>query len=213
VFTSLAVFKPTGRIGYQLVLLPIAMKVDWTESFYLFLTWINPDPDQAAREYEKLRQKLIAIFNNRGCHMSEDLADETFNRVMRRLPEMIDSYEGPPIRYIYITAQNVYNDYFAKAWPSIPEDYPDQPQENNLEDEVVYQCLDHCLDKLSPANRELVLSYYHGGKQAKINHRKEIAANLKIEINAVRIRLYRARNTLRQCIEDCIERDSQNRTN
>jgi RNA polymerase sigma factor (sigma-70 family) len=192
------------------VLLPTDMKVDWAESFNLFLTWINPDPDLAAEEYEKLRQKLIQLFNNRGCHLSEDLADETFNRVMRRLPEIIDTYERAPIRYIYNTAHNVYIDYQAKAWPTIPENFPDLPQEDNWQEEALYQCLDQCLEELNPATRDLVLSYYHEKKQAKINHRKEIAARLKIELNAVRIRLYRARKCLRQCIEECLNRDSQN---
>jgi len=187
------------------------MKVDWTESFNLFLSWLNPDPILAAEEYEKLRKKLIQVFKNRGCHLSEDLVDETFNRVMRRLPEIIDSYQGTPLRYIYTTAHNVYVNYQERAWPSIPENFPDIAVEDNYQEELIHQCLDRCMEKLSPENRALVLSYYHEKKQAKINHRKEIAASLNIELNAMRIRLYRARRTLRQCIEDCLERDSQNR--
>jgi len=189
------------------------MKVDWAESFNLFLSWLNPDPNLAAEEYEKLRKKLMQIFKNRGCHLSEDLVDETFNRVMRRLPEIIDSYEGTPLRYIYTTAHNVYVNYREKAWRSLPENFPDLPLVDNYHEELIHQCLDQCMAKLTPNNRDLVLSYYREKKQAKINHRKEIAASLKVELNAVRIRLYRTRKTLRQCIDDCLERDSLDRPN
>ncbi|MCI0336995.1 MAG: sigma-70 family RNA polymerase sigma factor [Acidobacteria bacterium] len=154
-----------------------------------------------------MRQRLIVIFNNRGCAVSEDLVDETFNRVMRRLPDIIGSYQGIPAPYIYKTAQRVYLDYLAKAWVPIPENLTDLPQkEKDSDEEMIYQCLDQCIKELSPNNRELVLSYYLETRQAKIDHRKEIAESLKIELNAMRIRLYRIRNTLRQCIEQCLQR-------
>jgi RNA polymerase sigma factor (sigma-70 family) len=182
------------------------MNTDWANSFNLFLSWLNSDLDLASREYERLRQRLIIIFNNRGCAVSEDLADETFNRVMRRLPEIIDSYQGNPAPYIYKTAHRVYLDYLQRAWEPIPDDFPDRQQPQNSDDqEIIYQCLDQCIQQLSPYNRDLVLSYYRENKQAKINHRKKIAEGLKIELNAMRIRLYRARKSLRQCIDDCLE--------
>jgi len=183
------------------------MGTNWTDSFNLFLSWLNPDLDVAGREYERLRQKLIIIFNSRGCAVSEDLADETFNRVMRRLPGMISSYKGAPAPYIYKTAHHVYLDYVKNVWTPIPEHLPDirQPEKND-DDEMTYQCLDQCIQQLSPNNRELVLNYYRDEKQAKIDHRKKIAESLGIELNAMRIRLYRVRKTLRQCIDECLQR-------
>src|SRR5262249_19531121 len=167
------------------------MSADWTDSFSLFLSWLNPDLDLASREYERLRQRLIIIFNNRGCAVSEDLVDETFNRVMRRLPAIIDSYSGSPVPYLYKTAHHVYLDYIKNVGEPIPENLPDiQQPEKNDDKEMMYRCLDECMEQLSPSNRELVLKYYRENKQAKIDHRKEIAESLKIELNAMRIRLY-----------------------
>jgi DNA-directed RNA polymerase specialized sigma24 family protein len=83
--------------------------------------------------------------------------------------------------------------------------YIRQPDKND-DDEMAYQCLDQCIQQLSPNNRELVLSYYREEKQAKIDHRKKVAESLGIELNAMRIRLYRVRKTLRQCIDECLQR-------
>jgi RNA polymerase sigma factor (sigma-70 family) len=182
------------------------MSTDWADSFNLFLSWLNPDLDLAADEYERLRKSLIIIFNNRGCAVSEDLVDETFNRVMRRLPAMIGSYEGKPAPYIYKTAQNVYLDYVKKVWEPIPENLPEPIRPENHNEAMAYECLDQCVQQLSPNHRKLVLGYYRENKQAKIDNRKEIAESLGIEPNAMRIRLYRIRNTLRQCINDCLQR-------
>jgi len=185
---------------------PIDMSADWSDSFNLFLSWLDPDLDEAGREYERLRQRLIIIFNSRGCAVSEDLADETFNRVMRRLPAMIDAYQGKPARYIYKTGHHVYLDYIKKVWAPPPKELPDRAQPEKNDDEVTYECLDQCIRQLSPNNRQLVLSYYRENKQANIDHRKEIAESLEIELNAMRIRLYRLRQTLRQCITGCLQR-------
>ncbi|HKX28953.1 MAG TPA: hypothetical protein VJ302_14750 [Blastocatellia bacterium] len=183
------------------------MNADWTDSFKLFLSWLSEDQSLAAEEYEKLRRKLIIIFNNRGCAVSEDLADETFNRVTRRLPAIIESYQGQPAPYIYKTAHRVYLDYLEKVWAPLPENLTERAQpERDPEEEKRYQCLDQCIKGLNPKTSEMVLSYYRENHQAKIDHRKEMAESLKLDLNAMRIRLYRVRKSLRQCIEDCMQR-------
>jgi RNA polymerase sigma factor (sigma-70 family) len=184
------------------------MTTDWTDSFNLFLSWLNSDRDLAAREYEKLRQKLIIFFKNRGCALSEDLADETFNRVMRRLPAIIDTFEGKPAPYVYKTAQHVYLDFIKKVSEPIPEDLPDKLQwKKDDQEEIAYQCLERCLQELDPSHHQLIISYYSENKQAKIDRRKEMAGRLNIEPNALRIRLHRIRKVLSQCIDDCLQLD------
>ena len=46
---------------------------------------LDPDRDSAGRKYEALRRKLIKFFEWNGCSPAEDLADETLDRVARRL--------------------------------------------------------------------------------------------------------------------------------
>ena len=60
------------------------MKKDWEltpQAFNQLLDWIGPDRETAGKRYEEIRLRLIKIFTARGCHIPEELADETFNRV------------------------------------------------------------------------------------------------------------------------------------
>src|SRR5206468_187108 len=51
------------------------------------LECLSPDREQAAAAYEEIRRKLITFFEFRGCLSSQDQADETINRVARRIQE------------------------------------------------------------------------------------------------------------------------------
>ena len=185
------------------------MKKDWdlTEDlFNLFLSWLDPDRDKAGKKYEAIRHELISKFNSRQCKVSEDLADQTFDRVIRRLPAMIDSYQGDPAAYIYASAKSVFFDHIAKPWSPLPEDLPDKTAwRNDDRKERMAECQDRCVGNLEPDDRKLVLQYYREEKQAKIDHRKRLAEALGIEIEAMRTRMHRLRNQLRKCVKDCLE--------
>ena len=71
--------------------------------------------------------------------------------------------------------------------------------------ESEYQCLESCLDHLPAENRDLVVQYYQKEKQAKIEHRKRLATEFGIAVNALRIRAHRIRLTLQHCVEDCLQ--------
>ena len=78
------------------------MNKDWIltqESFDALLNWLDPRREEAGQKYEDIRLRLIKIFTCRGCLEPEDLADETINRVSKKLPDIQDSYEGDPTRY------------------------------------------------------------------------------------------------------------------
>lgn len=187
------------------------MRTNWQptpEEFDMFLRWLDPDIEKAAMRYESIRRNLIAIFNRRGCHCPEDLADETFNRVTRRLPKMIETYEGEPARYIVVVARNLHLEYVQQVEKQepLPEhdhtdlsvDPPDEDKEHD------YGCLEHCLKELSPPQRKLVVGYYHEDKRAKIDHRKQMADELGIGLNALRIRAHRIRTSLEDCLKQCL---------
>lgn len=186
------------------------MKKDWVlteDSFNLFLSWLDSDREAAAQRYEELRRRLVQVFYNRGCPVAEDLADETFNRVMRRLPEMIGSYVGSPAAYIHTTAHTVFLDYLKQRGEPLPDDVFDRKDDRDerTAKEQLHACLERCLERLTPENRALVMNYYQENKQAKIVHRKQLAERLGMAVNALRIRLCRVRASLQQCIETCLE--------
>src|SRR5262249_25577078 len=69
--------------------------------------------------------------------------------------------------------------------------------------ELQLQCFDGCLDKLPIETRMLVMEYYELRKQAKIDRRKELAEELGIPVNALRIRIHRIRAQLEECVIHC----------
>jgi len=180
------------------------MKKDWVLTQELFdelLSWLNSDREQAGREYEDIRHRLIKLFTCRRCLEPEDLADETINRVANKLLEIKEKFEGPPAPYFYAVAGKVHLEYLRRK-PLLP---PPPPMQDSEELEREYDCLDQCMQKQTLANRELVLEYYRGEKKAKIEHRRGLEEQYGIALNALRIRVHRIRATLQECVESCIK--------
>jgi len=180
------------------------MNKDWLltkEAFDELLNWLDSDRDQAGLKYEEIRRRLIMIFTGRGCCESEDLADETINRVSKRLSDIKPGFSGDPARYFYGVANKVYMESLRKKPPRI------EPlafnQLDGLENE--YRCLEQCIENLQAENRTLVLEYYQEEKGAKIERRKLLAQKLGIALNALRIRAYRIRNSLEECVNQCLK--------
>ncbi|HKP37054.1 MAG TPA: hypothetical protein VJT71_09355, partial [Pyrinomonadaceae bacterium] len=55
------------------------------EDFDRLLAWLDADRERAGVIYEKIRWRLITIFAARNCVTPEDLADETLDRVARKV--------------------------------------------------------------------------------------------------------------------------------
>lgn len=185
------------------------MRKDWEltkEAFDKFLSWLHPEREEAGRKYEDIRRHLIIILSSRGCEEAEELADETINRVIRRAQQMADTYHGEPAPYFITVAHNLYLEYAAKrpARLELPPELPQKPGPDP-DEELEYDCLEHCMQQQSPANRDLVVRYYEEARQAKIDHRKKMAAEMGLALNALRIRAHRIRVSLQQCIDNCLE--------
>src|SRR5215510_8473677 len=88
------------------------------DDFEELLLWLDPDPDgtgvpnrdRGAEKYEKIRQRIIRIYQNRGWHRSEEVADEALERVGPKVKRLRPTYVGDPARYIYGIARNVYHE-------------------------------------------------------------------------------------------------------
>jgi DNA-directed RNA polymerase specialized sigma24 family protein len=179
------------------------MNKDWIltqEAFDALLSWLDPRREQAGAKYEDIRLRLIKIFTCRGCLEPEDLADETINRVSKKLPDIQGTYEGDPTRYFYGVANKVHMEYVRRKPRPIP------PVPDNSEDiEKEYECLEKCIEKLKPEHRGLVLDYYQEEKRTRIDRRKKLADQLGIALNALRIRAHRIRVSLYECVQNCVQ--------
>ena len=175
------------------------------------LLWLGPDTDAGARQYVEIRRKLITLFQFRGSANPDDLADETLDRAARAIVKPGFTFEGNPIAYLRGVARNVYLESLRRSRTVSQEELPElaetvaNPDTGNSGIEPVYDCLDRCLSRMAEDKRILLLRYYEGEKSVKIDGRMQLAKEMGIELNALRIQVFRLRNTLRQCVERCTE--------
>jgi DNA-directed RNA polymerase specialized sigma24 family protein len=167
------------------------------------LAWLDPDRDVAARNYETIRAGLIRIFVAKGFSDAEDLADETIIRVIKRLPEIIDSYVGAPARYFHGVARNIILEASRRREIATDASPVAWIQITNKSDE--YECLMRCLQFLTSAKRELILDYHLYEGHDKIEQHEIMARELGITKGALRIRAHHLRAELEKCVQQCIE--------
>lgn len=182
-----------------------------TAQFEALLRHLGPDRETAGEQYERLRQRLLTVFTYRGCPHPEDLADETMDRVARKLLEIGDRFEGSdPSRFVFGVAWNIAKESFHRHKEvALPETWDQADPAGFKDDDDASSrgegCLERCLRKLADADRDLILRYYQEEKRAKINHRSTLARELSISSNALRLRVHRITLHLKGCVLDCLD--------
>ena len=181
---------------------------EWTlteESFAKFLARLSPDKDLAGAEYEKLRLMLIRLFDWRGAHFPEECADETLNRVARK----IDTGEviRDVVPYCHAIARLVFLETLKhpdRKRIGLDELSPIAAVDPQPESEDTQrQCFKNCLGELPVASQQLILAYYREEKRDKVANRMRLAEELAIPLNALRSRAQRVRNKLEECVNNC----------
>lgn len=171
------------------------------ENFEALLCWLDENRETAGQKYEKIRSSLIRIFNGRGCFESEDLADETISRVTLKLPQIIDSYEGEPVRYFYGVAQKIHLEWLRRQKRAQNARFVEE--ESDADDQIEYECLEDCLKTLADEDRALIVEYYRSQKKEKIESRRKLAEELGISLNAMHVKAHRIRGRLQNCVRNC----------
>ena len=185
----------------------------WTltrEALDRFLLCLDADRHLAGEKYLLIRRKLVKFFEWRGAGFPEDQADETINRVVRKVEEGeeirdLQSYCKGVARLVLIEElrrlekERASLEVFAHEEP-LTEEADDTPQ-------LRTECFRGCLQNLSREERELIIEYYEEEKRAKIEGRKELAARLNLPLNALRIRAHRIRSRLEACVRACLGAD------
>jgi DNA-directed RNA polymerase specialized sigma24 family protein len=192
---------------------------DWapTEStFGEFLKWLDEGVDSGGEKYLEMRRRLVFYFDRKNCHASDELADETLNRVAQKLEEKGSITGLSPAHYCYIVAKFVFLEHIRKA--DRGQTSLDDMTQSHLRAEVpapsravavaeakekLDRCLDRCLGKLAAKDRDLILEYYQGEQRVKIEGRSQLAARLGLSMNALCIRACRIRNKLEACLREC----------
>ena len=170
------------------------------EAFEKLLAWLDSDRDKAVEKYQRIYIRMIKIFAAKGCWVAEDLADETVNVVAGQIDKLRETYRGDPALYFYGVAKKIYQEWVKTLKP--PPTPPPPP--DNREIEYLCHCLQECLKKLAtPEEQKMVLRYYEGEGQERIENRKQIAKELEISLNALRIRVCHLQKRLRPCVKEC----------
>jgi len=186
-------------------------------AFQRLLRWLDGGEDSGGEKYLEARRRLVAYFDRKNCPAPDELADETLNRVARRLEEEGTIECDTPARYCYIVARFVFLEY-ARAAPkqSVPfDEISAQRQvpagivqvpagEENENREALLDCLGECVDKLEPQGRKIITRYYVGQARTKIENRRALADELGITANALSVRACRIRDKLEDCVRRCV---------
>jgi DNA-directed RNA polymerase specialized sigma24 family protein len=174
------------------------------EAFGRFLRWLSADDDFAVREYQSMRTKLVRYFMHKGCPDPDELFDQTVDIVAGKIE--ICGQCPSPLAYCYGVAKNVWRQQTREPKPAVLiEDIPARQDLSGDRHEQELKCLESCMEKLSPGDREVVARYYQGQGREKIETRLQLADRLG-GVNALRIRACRIRKELRGCVVACIGR-------
>ena len=192
-------------------------KTVWTlspEAFDRLLLSFDKDRERAGQKYENLRRKLLEFFEARGSHTPDEHADETLNRVARKLSEgeaieNLNKYCYGVAKFLWMEISRNRNkeplalddNYVSSAVSKADEEEREQLR---IERERQLECFEECLRKLPDETRTFIVEYYREENGLKIQQRKLQAARLKTTLNALRLRASRLRRELGACINSCL---------
>lgn len=182
------------------------------EAFEGLLERLGPDRDSAAQAYEALRARLLDYFDWNGTERPDVAADETVDRVARRLAE------GERIEQIAAFAHGV-------AKLVLLEHQRSRSREQRAAAAVRYEaapwlreqdpsrleCLVRCLGELPADARGLIVAYYEGAGRSHLEGRKRLAVRLGIPYATLKTRAHRMRIRLEACLRDCLMVEAGNR--
>jgi len=160
-------------------------------AFKRLLEWLDGGIDSRGETYLEMRRRLVSYFDRRNRLSADELADETLNRIARTLEQGGVIRVTPPARYCYVVARFVLLEDVRRERMHVRVDAPqrlDLPSEwrRGLPEreaglalrEQRLDCLDCCLQKLQPEQRELVVEYYRDALRQKIDRRRHMAKRL-----------------------------------
>lgn len=189
----------------------ITRKGEWVltqAAFDMLLACFDKDRERAGEQYETIRQKLVKFFEWRGSSSPDQHADETINRVARKIAEgeTIQNLQS----YFYGVARLLFMESLKErereqaAINQLPEPIQAAEESNNSDSRL--ECFEKCMRSLPAENRELIVEYYEEEKRANIDKRKVLAEKLGLPLNALRIRAHRIRAKLEDCVHECVKK-------
>lgn len=158
---------------------------------------LEPEEETTEARYKKCRLKLLKFYAWRRCEDPESLADETISRLLKNAHDGQEIRQSSVYSYTYAIAMHVWQEYLRtkKKGELIVtiEDLPEIADSQEVDD-----CKNNCLGQLSEAKRQLLERYYSHDEE-----RENIAKGLSLSLNALRLQIFRIKQELAQCLDDC----------
>jgi DNA-directed RNA polymerase specialized sigma24 family protein len=181
------------------------------ESFKRLLNWLHSDPEEAGREYERIRALLIKKFQSHDCSAADELADTTIDRVAKTLTaEEIENWVGKKEKKFFRVAYYILLEH-RRLEVELHEDFNLPNPDKDEDSEPMSRCLEECLQTLPPDKRTLITRYYQLSKAEKIKNREDLARERDLPLSALRVKSLRIRKDLKCCIQKCLANTGRRR--
>jgi DNA-directed RNA polymerase specialized sigma24 family protein len=172
------------------------------ESFARFLELLSADPEQAGCLYTRLHKKLVGFFNLKGVADSADAADETIDRAVIKINA------GTPVsdagNYCLGIARNIAKERLRLEWreqTTFVNFIKNLADNSDQQVERIKRLLKPCFEQLVGEEQQLLMAYCQIARgRARMEHRRQLALNMETTVLALRMRVTRLRDILRDCV-------------
>jgi DNA-directed RNA polymerase specialized sigma24 family protein len=198
--------------------------------FTTFLAYLDPNSDRAAETYKNLRQAVIRYLQRHGSGAPEEQADETLEILCRKITQ------GEPIADVNSFARGVAANVLKRGmqkesrFESLDDTHTlgdDPPARNALENRISFaawqkskaeeledmtrarlECMRMCLKQLPDEDRKLLLEYDPNQSHDRAR-REEMAERYGMTSNLLRVKVYRIKERLQRCRDECLKEKSK----
>jgi len=184
-------------------------------AFERLLRRLGSDREAAGEQYEALRRRLVKFFQWNSCFPSEDLADETLDRLAQKLSEheihdifgfalgmakkVSQEAHKKSRRTVHITDLDGWEDTFPQTGDA------EGAIHDAIENDLRTRCLQTCAAHLTENDRALFFAYFSSAEDSA-RHRQALAERLGLTMGALRVRVTRLREQLEKCVRKCRKR-------
>jgi hypothetical protein len=180
-------------------------------AFEALLDALDADREISSKKYTALHERLVRFFQWNNVEEADALADETLDRLARRIASDRSSVAGvttdavkEPEKFAAGIARLLLHEHWRQlqrhdqAMQSMKQHDWMAHSAMQQETEALASVLDECLRTLPAPQRELIQKYYGAEGQNQIESRKRLANQYKISLNALRNRAMRIRAELEE---------------
>ena len=178
--------------------------------FEWLLATFDADPQEAGRLLQLQREKLVIFFDFKrtGIVDAERLADEVLDVALKHLQngkniQKIRAFLCQTAKYVWLNHhremkrdQERFKEY--ERWVTTATRTSGLDERFEL---VSKECSQDCLQRLEPAERQLLQEYTTGNKKT----RERLAQERHMARNSLTVRINRIRTNLRKCLAECVK--------